>query len=235
MTVFWLGKEVRFPHPELADPDGLLAVGGDLSPRRLLVAYSLGIFPWYDGKSPILWWSPDPRLVLFPEKIKISHSLKRVIKKGIFRVSMDKAFSQVIRECASVRIEKNIGTWITPEMIEAYEMLHNLGYAHSVETWHEGQLVGGLYGVSLGRAFFGESMFSRMKDASKVALVFLARILQNWEFTLIDCQVSSKHLIRMGAEEIPRKDFLHLLDQALSYPSIKGNWYRDFQNFESFV
>lgn len=229
--VFFLGREIEFPHPELADPDGLLAVGGDLSPARLLLAYSLGIFPWYERGGPILWWSPDPRLVLFPEKIKISKSLKRVIKKGIFRVSMDRAFSTVIRECAMVRLERGFRTWITPEMIEAYEKLHHLGYAHSVETWYENRLVGGLYGVSLGGAFFGESMFSRMTDASKVALVFLARALQTWEFTLIDCQVSTEHLISMGAEEIPRSEFLLLLKEALKKPYKKGNWHESFQSF----
>lgn len=235
MTVFRLGRDIAFPHPDLADPDGLLAVGGDLSPSRLLAAYSLGIFPWYGKGSPILWWSPDPRLVLFPESIKISHSLKRTIKKRIFRVSMDKAFQRVIRECALVRIEKGVGTWITPEMIEAYEKLHYLGYAHSVETWHGEELAGGLYGVSLGRAFFGESMFSRMTDASKVALVFLARTLKTWNFTLIDCQVSTSHLISMGAEEIPRKIFLSLLKEALSHPHRRGNWGRDFENLAEFI
>ncbi|MGC8719012.1 MAG: leucyl/phenylalanyl-tRNA--protein transferase [Thermodesulforhabdaceae bacterium] len=231
MTVFRLGKEIKFPHPELADSDGLLAVGGDLSPRRLLAAYSWGIFPWYGEGSPILWWSPDPRLVLFPDRVRVSHSLKRVIKKGIFRVSMDEAFSQVIRECAAVRLEKGEGTWITPEMIDAYEKLHLLGYAHSVETWYENRLVGGLYGVSLGLVFFGESMFSRMTDASKVALVFLSRAIRSWGFSLIDCQVTTSHLKSMGAEEISRKKFLSLLNEALSHPSKRGSWRDDFERF----
>lgn len=231
MTVFRLGQELRFPHPEFADPDGLLAVGGDLSPRRLLAAYSWGIFPWYSEGSPILWWSPDPRLVLFPDKIKISNSLRRVIKKGLFRVSMDVAFSQVIRECGAVRTEKGEGTWITPEMVDAYEKLHLLGYAHSVETWYEDQLVGGLYGVSLGSVFFGESMFSRMTDASKVALVLLTKALKEWGFSLIDCQVTTNHLKSMGVEEVSRKTFLSMLNEAISHPTKKGSWRDDFERF----
>ncbi|MEJ5301599.1 MAG: leucyl/phenylalanyl-tRNA--protein transferase [Thermodesulforhabdaceae bacterium] len=230
MTVFRLGRDLVFPHPDYADPDGLLALGGDLSPRRLILAYSWGIFPWYSKGEPILWWSPDPRLVIFPEKIKISKSLKRVIKKGVFRVSMDEAFSQVVRSCAETRLQKGIGTWITPEMVEAYEKLHNLGYAHSVETWYGDELVGGLYGVSLGLAFFGESMFSRMADASKIALVFLAKTLQLWGFKIIDCQVTTDHLIRMGAEEIPRRTFLEILRQIVSHPHKKGSWQRDFES-----
>ena len=167
MPVYRLTDELIFPHPSLADPGGLVAVGGDLSPERLLLAYAHGIFPWYSDPSPILWWSPDPRLVLFPGELKISRSLRRVIKKQVFTVTMDSAFGEVIRACAETREE----TWITGEMIDAYTALHELGYAHSFETRYEGRLVGGLYGVALGRAFFGESMFSAMSDASKVALV----------------------------------------------------------------
>ncbi|SFN03468.1 leucyl/phenylalanyl-tRNA--protein transferase [Thermodesulforhabdus norvegica] len=224
MTVFRLTEELIFPHPELADEDGLLAVGGDLSPARLLLAYSAGIFPWYDESTPILWWSPDPRLILLPRDIKISHSLRRVLKKGRFRVSFDQAFHRVIRECAAVRVEKGLQTWLIPEMIEAYERLHELGFAHSVETWMEGKLVGGLYGVSLGRAFFGESMFSREKDASKVALVILAMVLQSWNFHFIDCQLPSDHLKRMGAVEVPRAKFLEMLREALKHPTYRGRW-----------
>lgn len=226
MTVFRLTKELVFPHPELADADGLLAVGGDLSPERLILAYSVGIFPWYDHTTSILWWSPDPRLVLFPKDIKISHSLRRVLRKNKFRVTFDRAFSVVIRECASVRLEQGRGTWIVPEMIEAYERLHNLGFAHSVETWYKGELVGGLYGISIGKAFFGESMYARERDASKVALVVLSMVLQAWKFHFIDCQLPSDHLKRMGAVEVPRKDFLGMLRKSLEHPTFRGKWDR---------
>lgn len=229
MAVFRLTEELIFPHPELADEDGLLAVGGDLSPARLILAYSAGIFPWYDENTPILWWSPDPRLILFPAEVKISHSLRRVLRKGRFRVTFDQAFRKVIRECAAVRIEKGLQTWLIPEMIEAYEKLHLLGFAHSVETWMEDRLVGGLYGVSLGRAFFGESMFSRERDASKVALVILSMILQSWDFHFIDCQLPSDHLKRMGAVEIPRSRFLGMLREALKYPTRRGKWAPTFE------
>ncbi len=211
MPVYRLSDELVFPHPTLADPGGLLAVGGDLSPRRLLLAYAHGIFPWYSETEPILWWSPDPRLVLFPHELKISRSLARTIKKQTFSVTVDGAFGEVIRKCATTRDE----TWITGEMIDAYERLHELGVAHSVETYCEGGLVGGLYGLALGRAFCGESMFSTMSDASKVALVHLARYLGERGFELIDCQVPTDHLKSLGAREIPRKDFLRLLAAAL--------------------
>ncbi len=211
MPVYRLTDQFIFPHPSLADPGGLLAVGGDLSPERLLLAYANGIFPWYSDPSPILWWSPDPRLVLFPGELKISRSLRRVIKKQVFTVTMDTSFGEVIRACAQARDE----TWITGEMIEAYVALHELGYAHSFETRHEGRLVGGLYGVALGRAFFGESMFSAMSDASKVALVFLVRLLDGLGFEFIDCQTTTEHLKRFGAREVPRKEFLDLLGRAL--------------------
>ncbi len=231
MTVFRLGNELIFPHPELADSNGLLAIGGDLSPRRILLAYCLGIFPWYERGSPILWWSPDPRLVLFPADIKIYRSLRRVIKKKIFSVSMDKDFSKVIRKCAEVRLSKGIDTWLTPEMIEAYERLHKIGYAHSVEVWQENEIVGGLYGVSIGKAFFGESMFSEVSDSSKIALVFLCRALLSWGYHFIDCQVTTEHLKRMGAKEIPRKEFLRLLNSAVIYRTRIGKWTEDFDRF----
>lgn len=188
-----------------------MAVGGDLSPERLLLAYAQGIFPWYSDPSPLLWWSPDPRMVLFPGELKISRSLMRVIKKGVYTVTMDSSFDEVIRACAMSREE----TWITGEMIEAYSALHELGYAHSFETRHEGRLVGGLYGVALGRAFFGESMFSAMNDASKVALVFLVRFLTGLGFEFIDCQTTSEHLKKFGAREVPRKEFLDRLARAI--------------------
>ena len=215
MTVFLLSEALRFPRPELADPDGLLAVGGDLAPERLLLAYQMGIFPWYGNDTPILWWSPNPRLVLFPNDLKVSKSLQRVIAKGIFAVTLDRAFRDVIEHCSTVRRGGVEGTWLVPEMIEAYCRLHQLGYAHSVESWHEGVLVGGLYGVALGKVFFGESMFTLKTDASKVALVHLVKLLQAGEFQLIDCQVSTRHLQSLGAREISRREFLTRLAGAL--------------------
>jgi len=187
-----------------------LAVGGDLSARRLLLAYAHGIFPWYSDPSPILWWSPDPRLLLFPDEFKIPHGLKRVLKKDIFAVTIDRVFGEVIRACARTRAD----TWITGEMIEAYTCLHQLGYAHSFETWHEGRLSGGLYGVALGKAFFGESMFSSMSDASKVALVHLVRFALEAGIQFIDCQTATQHLKRFGAREVPRMEFLDRLRRA---------------------
>ncbi|WP_123290446.1 leucyl/phenylalanyl-tRNA--protein transferase [Desulfosoma caldarium] len=219
MAIFSLSKDLVFPPPELAEPDGLLAIGGDLSPRRLLVAYRHGIFPWYAPGTPILWWSPDPRLVLFPRELKISHSLRRVLKKGRFQVTYDTAFRDVIEACALVRLRKGEETWLVPEMIEAYHRLHRLGAAHSVETWLDGRLVGGLYGVALGRVFFGESMFSLVSDASKVALVHLVERLRALDEAIIDCQVSTEHLKRMGAREIPRSEFLQRLQVAIFLPT----------------
>lgn len=215
MPVFRLIDDHIFPHPSHADRSGLLAVGGDLSPGRLLLAYSRGIFPWYSDPDPILWWSPDPRLVLFPDELKISRSLKRVIKKNIFTVTFDRAFREVIRACADVRTNVGEGTWITQDMIDAYVRLHEMGHAHSVESWHEGRLVGGLYGVTMGRAFFGESMFSVKTDASKVAFVHLVLSLQGLGYEFIDCQTTTEHLKRFGAREIPRKEFLARLADVL--------------------
>ena len=214
-----------FPHPEsaLAEPDGLLAVGGSLSPKRLLRAYRHGIFPWYSPDQPILWWCPDPRTVMFPDRIKISRSLRKTIRKGLFSVSMDTRFRTVIQRCGEPR-QGESGTWITPEMNAAYVRLHELGYAHSVETWHAGQLVGGLYGVALGGVFYGESMFTRMSDASKVALVGLAAQLQHWQFGLIDCQMHTRHLLSLGAEDIPRRRFLRLLERHAIQPGVPGPW-----------
>src|SRR5579859_2495223 len=196
----------------LSDPDGLLAVGGDLSPQRLLYAYRHGIFPWYHADQPILWWSPDPRAVLFPEDVHVSRSLRRRIAAGGYRVTFDAAFSEVMAGCAGPRAQQpESGTWISPAMQAAYAELHRLGYAHSVEIWMEGELVGGLYGIALGKVFFGESMFSRRTDASKLALVHLAERLEVWGYALIDCQVHSSHLESLGSVLIPRTDFLHLL------------------------
>ncbi len=215
MPVFRLTEELVFPSPELAEEDGLLAVGGDLSQDRLLLAYSLGIFPWYSDNSPILWWSPDPRLVLIPRELKVSRSLRQTIRKGVFTVTMDNAFGEVIRNCAEVRRKGQQGTWITEEMISAYIHLHHAGFAHSVESWHCGELVGGLYGIALGKAFFGESMFAKKSSASKVALVTLVEHLSSLDFSFIDCQVTTEHLRSLGAREVPRRNFLQMLKKAL--------------------
>ena len=205
-----------FPPVEAAEvePNGLLAIGGDLSPRRLLNAYAAGIFPWYSAGQPLLWWSPDPRTVLFPERLRVSRSLAKTLRNRPFRVTLKRDFSGVIADCAAPREGGGDegGTWITREMHDAYLALHRLGHAHSVEVWEGERLAGGLYGVALGRVFFGESMFSRARDASKVALARLAPFLSNGGFRLIDCQVHSAHLVSLGAEEIPRARFTRLLD-----------------------
>jgi leucyl/phenylalanyl-tRNA--protein transferase len=218
MPVFELAEEIAFPPPELAESDGLLAVGGDLSVDRLLLAYSMGIFPWYSEGQPILWWSPDPRLVLFPGEFKSSRSLRQTIKKGIFTVTMNTAFKDVISQCASIHKDKHGDTWITGEMIEAYLRLHDIGVAHSVESWHGDELRGGLYGVALGGAFFGESMFATMSDASKVALAALVEKLKQWGYDIIDCQVVTEHLRSFGAKEIGRREFLEILRHSLQEP-----------------
>lgn len=194
----------------MEEPNGLLAIGGDLSPQRLIKAYRQGIFPWYNEGQPILWWSPNPRAVLFPGQLKVSRSLSKTLKKDRFVITVDHAFQDVIRACAGPRRD-SMGTWITGELEAAYLRLHTLGVAHSVETWVHGELAGGLYGVALGRVFFGESMFHHHRDASKVALVHLVRQLQRWDYRLIDCQVSSGHLASLGAAEIDRAEFLDLL------------------------
>lgn len=218
MSITLLSDEIVFPSPDLAEEDGLLAVGGDLRLERLLKAYSMGIFPWYSEDSPILWWSPDPRLVLFPCELHVSRSLRQIIRKGIFSVTVNSAFEQVMRTCAKVTRDGQSGTWITDEMIKAYTGLHLAGYAHSVEAWHDGELAGGLYGIIMGRIFFGESMFTTMSNASKVAFVTFVEQLAAQGFDLIDCQVTTKHLVRLGAREIPRSTFLKTLKKALSSP-----------------
>jgi len=217
-------EDIFFPDPNLADDDGLVAVGGDLSTHRLLKAYEMGIFPWFDEQGPVLWWSPNPRLILIPSEIKISRSLKSIIKKRIFEVAFDRDFEAVIKNCADLRRSNHVGTWITKDMIDAYCKLYDEGYAHSVECWFEGQLVGGLYGVSLGRVFFGESMFCKQSNSSKIALVSLCERLIKWNFTMIDCQVVTRHLISMGAKTVSREDFLKLLNYTLRFKTIKGNW-----------
>ena len=224
MPVYQLLQDLIFPPPDLAEPDGLLAVGGDLSTERLLLAYSMGIFPWYDHDTPILWWSPDPRLVLDPEGVHLSRSLARTLRQGRFQVTADRAFDRVVRGCRLQPRPDQEGTWILPEVIEAYCRLHRAGFAHSIEVWQDQQLAGGLYGVSLGRAFFGESMFSCVSNASKVALVYLGALLSTWHFTLIDCQMTTAHLARMGGYEISRALFLDRLQGALAHRTLRGPW-----------
>jgi leucyl/phenylalanyl-tRNA--protein transferase len=216
-----------FPDPLKAGKDGLLAAGGDLSAEALISAYSAGIFPWYDADSPILWWSPDPRLVLFPEHFQLSYTLKQTIKRGKYTVRFDHDFPAVIRCCALVQRRNQKGTWITPDMQQAYINLHQQGYAHSVETYSADVLAGGLYGVSLGRAFFGESMFHHQADASKVALYYLVEQMKKWDFHFIDAQQPTAHLKSLGAEEISRKEFLGRLKKALEYPARIGKWESD--------
>ena len=202
MPLFRLSRELTFPPPSLAMPDGLLAVGGDLSIERLLVAYQSGIFPWYSEGDPVLWWSPDPRMLLFPDEFHFAKRLERTIKQDVFDVRMDTAFDQVIGACAAMRAPKRDSTWITGDMKKAYCALHREGYAHSVETWQDDELVGGLYGVSLGACFFGESMFSSISNASKVATAALVRQVSRWQFPFIDCQLHNLHLASLGAREV---------------------------------
>ena len=217
--------DCHFPPVDRASPEGLLAVGGDLRPERLLEAYRQGIFPWYNDNQPILWWSPDPRAVLFPENLHVSRSLKRSLRPDVFIVTLDSSFRTIMEQCAAPRQQHpEGGTWITGDMLDAYTRLHELGHAHSVETWQDGRLVGGLYGVAIGGAFFAESMFTRVDDASKVALVRLVRQLQAWNFRLIDCQQFSPHVGRFGAEEIPRRDFIVHLSKAVKLPGRRGQW-----------
>ena len=224
MPVYRLGPDLIFPPPEVAESDGILAVGGDLRPERLLLAYSQGIFPWYDENLPILWHSPDPRMVLMAEDLHVPHSLRRVMRRRPYELALDTAFGKVIRACAHVPRPGQDGTWITEDMIEAYEELHRQGFAHSVEAWEGGELVGGLYGVSLGHCFFGESMFALRSDASKVAFVSLVRQLERWGIDLIDCQVHTEHLERFGAVEWPRARFLDCLAERLEHETRRGRW-----------
>jgi len=230
--IFQLAKapDYRFPDVEYAGPEGLLAVGGDLHTERILEAYRHGIFPWYSDDQPILWWSPDPRAVLLPEDLRMSRSLKKTLRKEIFDVTFDQQFQEVITACANTRRgDLEGGTWITPEMLSAYTALHKAGYAHSVEVWHEGKLAGGLYGIALGKAFFGESMFSRVTDASKVGFSYLVRQLAKWDFHFIDCQVESDHLASLGAKPVKRAIFIAMLKDALKYENRAGHWKPDLE------
>jgi leucyl/phenylalanyl-tRNA--protein transferase len=214
-----------FPLPHLAmrDPNGLLAIGGDLSTTRLVRAYSQGIFPWYNPDEPILWWSPDPRAVLTPDGMRVTRSLEKSLRRTDYAVTLDTAYADVLRACADTR-RRSRGTWLGSDMRRAYEELFAKGYAHSVEVWRQGQLIGGLYGVALGRAFFGESMFSRANDASKIALFWLCEQLKSWQFRLVDCQVSSDHLRSLGAIDVSRERFLNLLRPAVEQPGRTGLW-----------
>lgn len=214
-----------FPDVEsaLIDPNGLLAFGGCLSPQRIINAYKNGIFPWYNPGEPILWWSPDPRLVLFPDKLKISRSLKKTLNKQRFQIHYDRAFKQVMLACAAPR-EENGGTWINQQMLQAYQQLHELGIAHSIEAWQDDKLVGGLYGLAIGQIFFGESMFHTVTDASKVVFVHLIQFLTDWGYQLVDCQVSSEHLISLGAEEIARSAFINYLNSYSAHPPSAKAW-----------
>jgi leucyl/phenylalanyl-tRNA---protein transferase len=227
----WLRMEDPFPPVEtaLADPNGLLAAGGDLSVHRLLAAYRQGIFPWFNPGEPILWWSPDPRMVLFPAEFKCSRSLRKRMRVPDHEIRVDTAFTRVMQACAAAPRKGQRGTWISPAMVAAYTALHAGGYAHSFETWMEGEsgpeLVGGLYGVALGRAFFGESMFSRRTDASKLAFAHLVAELSTRGFEVIDCQMSTPHLASLGAREIPRAQFRALLDRLTALPGDPGPWH----------
>jgi leucyl/phenylalanyl-tRNA---protein transferase len=224
----WLDRRDPFPPVEhaLREPNGLLAAGGDLSPERLVDAYTRGIFPWFGEDDPLLWWSPDPRMVLFVGELHQSRSLRRVVKGRRFTVTLDRAFADVMAGCAEPRAYAD-GTWITGEMVQAYRALAERGVAHSVEAWADGQLVGGLYGVAIGRMFYGESMFSRESDASKVALVTLTRQLERWGFDMIDCQMSTDHLASLGAHEVPRAEFLRRLRELTRQPAVASPWVLD--------
>ncbi len=224
MPVYHLGSQLAFPPPDEAEPDGLLAVGGDLSPERLLLAYSLGIFPWYEDGLPILWHSPDPRMVLLPADLHVPRSVRKATRRRAFSLRLDTAFADVVQACASAPRAGQRCTWITREMLDAYVALHQLGFAHSAEAWSGDELVGGLYGVSLGSAFFGESMFARQPDASKTAFVALVEQLECWGFDLVDCQVHTEHLARFGATEWRRSRFLATLRETLEKPTRRGAW-----------
>ncbi len=221
----WLESSDPFPPLEraLAEPDGLLAAGADLTPARLLTAYQSGIFPWYSAGQPVLWWSPDPRMVLFPAEFRMPRSLAKRLRRRDYEIRVDTAFESVMRACAAPRSDA-AGTWITTDMIAAYCELHRLGHAHSVETWISGELTGGLYGIALGRVFYGESMFTKMADASKIALAHLVHRLKSRQFGIIDCQMNTAHLARFGAREIPRHDFSRHLVELVNYPQTDDVW-----------
>ena len=224
MPVFQLSKEIIFPPPTLARDDGLLAVGGDLSEERLLFAYQMGIFPWYSQGDPILWWAPVPRLIMRPQDFKAGKRLQRYMRSGSFTFSMDRSFPEVIKACAESRVAKGEDTWINQDMIAAYCRLHDSGYAHSLECWQNRELVGGVYGISIGSVFCGESMFSRASNSSKAAFAVLAQTLSAWNFDFIDCQMRTEHLVSLGAKEIPGPQFFAWLQKAILNKDRRGTW-----------
>ncbi len=227
----WIASDAPFPAVEqaLREPNGLLCAGMELSPQRILAAYREGIFPWFNPGEPVLWWSPDPRMVLAPSAVKISRSLRQRMKRGGYEIRVDTRFRQVMQACAAPR-PGQAGTWISPPMLEAYTRLHEMGYAHSVETWMDGELAGGLYGLAIGRMFYGESMFSHRRDASKLALAHLCRQLAAWGFGLIDCQMETAHLASMGARPIPRKDFIREMKRLLELKPVPAPWRFDIRD-----
>ena len=227
MPIFQLTGEIIFPDPAFAEPNGLLAVGGDLSAERLLCAYSQGIFPWYSAGNPILWWFTSPRLIIDPQRLKISSRLQRYFRNSQMQLTINKDFGGVIKACSAIPRKEEDGTWITPEMIKAYQLLHRLGYAHSVECWNGEDLAGGLYGVALGKVFFGESMFSRVTNSSKFALIHLVQFLRAHDYQLIDCQMTTPHLVSLGALELDGKEFRHRLKQLISAIKPDTNWNDD--------
>lgn len=230
MPIYLLSEdEIQFPHPSLASENGILAVGGDLSAERLILAYQYGIFPWFNEGDPILWWSPDPRFVLFPDELKVSRSMRPYFNQKKFRCTLDQDFESVIWNCQQNRRgqQAGMGTWITEEMLEAYLQLHELGIAHSVEVWEADELVGGLYGLALGKCFFGESMFTKVNNASKFGFISLVRYLQQKGFWLVDCQQETRHLASLGARSISRKTFLNYLQKNQEEESRIGKWERD--------
>ncbi len=224
MPIQWLDRSLDFPEPAIAEDNGLFAVGGDLSVQRLLRAYQIGAFPWFNENDPILWWHPNPRYVIYPSDIYVSKSMRQILRRDQFTITYDQEFDTVVEECSGMRREGQAGTWLTKRMRSAYKRLHQAGYAHSCEVWLDGELVGGLYGVSIGRAFYGESMFTKASNASKVALIHLARNLEQRHFYLIDCQMPTPHLISMGATPIPRLTFRHFLKLSNSHETIRGSW-----------
>lgn len=224
MSYYFLSEKLFFPPVNQADEHGIVAIGGDLSLNRLLLAYQSGIFPWFSEEEPIIWWCPDPRFVLYPPKLRVSKSMKQILKSKTFEVTFDQDFLKVIQQCQKIKRKDQTGTWITGEMMNAYHQLHRAGYAHSVEVWQNQKLVGGLYGVSLGRCFYGESMFSTVSNASKTGFITLVQHLQEKQFHLIDCQVHTTHLESLGAEHISRELFLGQLKEALQHPTLQGNW-----------
>ena len=230
MAVFRLTEQIGFPPPDLAEESGLLAVGGDLSPQRLIAAYKLGIFPWYSSNDPILWWFTSPRLVLFPAELKVSTRLSRYYRNTTQDFTINKAFDEVIRYCAESRRVVDEETWITAEMLEAYRRLHQLGYAHSVECWSDTELVGGLYGIALGKVFFGESMFSLVPNSSKFALIYLVAFLTGIGYRLIDCQITTSHLVSMGARELDGGEFRDLLNKYIKTTIPDKRWVYDKKN-----